>query len=87
MKVFFILYFILFSFLFGINSYNVQAKKFLGQSYKVYELSNFYQTINAYEISKEDSEKLISKLKQILERYVYLDILKKPLSEPVDYYK
>ena len=39
---------------------------------KIYELSEFFEIIKKTEISKEDSKKLISKLEQILERYVYL---------------
>lgn len=48
------------------------------QKYTVYEVENFLNTISQTEITEEDSTKLINALKQILERYVYLDILKKP---------
>ena len=48
------------------------------QKYTVYEVEDFLNTISQTEITEEDSTKLINSLKQILERYVYLDILKKP---------
>ena len=48
------------------------------QKYTIYEVENFLNTISQTEITEEDSTKLINALKQILERYVYLDILKKP---------
>jgi hypothetical protein len=53
---------------------------------KIYELSEFFEIIKKTEISKEDSKKLISKLEQILERYVYLDILKNPPQPSKNYH-
>ena len=53
---------------------------------KVYELSEFFEIIKKTEISEEDSKKLISKLEQILERYVYLDILKNPPQPKENYH-
>ena len=53
---------------------------------KVYELSEFFEIIKKTEISEEDSKKLISKLEQILERYVYLDILKNPPQPSENYF-
>jgi len=53
---------------------------------KVYELSEFFEIIKKTEISEEDSKKLISKLEQILERYVYLDILKNPPQPSENYH-
>ena len=48
------------------------------QKNTVYEVEEFFNKIAQEEITEEDSTKLINSLKQILERYVYLDILKKP---------
>ena len=53
---------------------------------KVYELSEFFEIIKKTEISEEDSKKLISKLEKILERYVYLDILKNPPQPSENYH-
>ena len=51
---------------------------FSQQLFSIYEPIEFFSIIKIIEISKEDSEKLIKNLSQILERYVYLDILKNP---------
>ena len=55
-------------------SYSLEVE----QKYTLYEVEEFLNTISQTEITEEDSTKLINALKQILERYVYLDILKNP---------
>ena len=52
----------------------------------IYEVDEFFDIIYKTEITEEDSNKLINALKQILQRYVYLDILKKPPQPPEGYY-
>ena len=61
-------FYILLSFLFQIS---------LNEMY-VYDVSTFLNAIKQIEISEEDSKNIIYNLQLILERYVYLDILKKP---------
>lgn len=68
MKLYSFLFLLLISFSIGIES----------NSETVYELTKFFEIIQKTEISEEDSKNLIDKLIQILERYVYLDILKNP---------
>lgn len=46
--------------------------------YTIYEIDEFFEIIRKTLISDSDANKLIINLKKILERYVYLDILKKP---------
>ena len=53
---------------------------------RVFELSEFFDIIKKTEISEENSKKLIDKLEQILERYVYLDILKNPPQPSENYH-
>ena len=45
---------------------------------KIYEISEYFDIIKKMEISEEDSISLINNLEKIMERYVYLDILKNP---------
>jgi len=75
MKFYSFLFLLLISFSYGIES----------NSETVYELTKFFEIIKKTEISEEDSKNLIDKLVQILERYVYLDILKNP-PQPSDNY-
>jgi hypothetical protein len=62
-------------------SYSLEVE----QKYTIYEVEEFLDLISQTEITEEDSTKLINSLKQILERYVYLDILKKP-PQPLEGY-
>ena len=59
---------------------------FSQQLFSIYEPIEFFSIIKIIEISKEDSEKLIKNLSQILERYVYLDILKNPPQPKENYH-
>ena len=52
---------------------------------KTYEIKEFFDIIKKAEITEEDSKKLIKNLKDICERYVYLDIAKNP-PQPKDNY-
>ena len=72
--------FSLFFFLLILLSYELESN-----NKKIYELSEFFEIIKKTEISEADSKKLISNLEQILERYVYLDILKNP-PQPTENY-
>ena len=71
--------FIIVYFLLSLFSFGIQIDK----KESVYTLSDFFNEINKNKISEEDSKNLISYLCQILERYIYLDRLKKP---PYGYY-
>lgn len=52
----------------------------------IYDIPKFFEIINTVEISEADSKNLIKNLKKILERYVYLDILKNPPQPLEDYH-
>ena len=71
-------YFSLFQFSFEKISNNRKILNFINSEFEAFELDVFFNMIKKIEISQEDSEKLINNLKKILERYVYLDILKNP---------
>ena len=45
---------------------------------KIYEISEYMQMIRTVKISEEKQKNIINKLKKLLNRYVYLDILKNP---------
>ena len=57
-----------------------------GKELIIYEIDEFFEIIENFEISEEDSKKLINSLTQILERYVYLDILKNPPQPSPNYH-
>ena len=73
-------YIILFQFSFEILSDKRKIMNFINSEFDVMELDDFFNMIKQIEISQEDSEKLINNLIKILERYVYLDIIKKSYS-------
>ena len=60
--------YILLSFLFQISLNEIH----------IYDISQYIYAIKQIEITEEDSKNLINNLIYILERYVYLDILKSP---------
>ena len=78
-------YIILFQFSFEILSDDIKIMNFINSEFDVMELDDFFNMIRQIEISQEDSEKLINNLIKILERYVYLDILKNS-PQPSDNY-
>jgi len=78
MRLYSFLFFLLISFSYGIESNDTPPV--------VYELTKFFEIIKKTEISAEDSKNLIDKLVQILERYVYLDILKNPPQPSENYH-
>ena len=78
-------YIILFQFSFEILSDKRKIMNFINSEFDAMELDEFFNMIKQIEISQEDSEKLINNLIKILERYVYLDILKNP-PQPSDHY-
>lgn len=53
---------------------------------KIYEVSEFFEIIKKAEITEEDEKSLVDNLKNILERYIYLDILKNPPQPSENYY-
>ena len=71
-----ILLFFLISFTLGIETNNSI----------VYEIEEFYEILSKTLISEEEANKLINNLKKILERYVYLDIAKKPPQPSEEYH-
>ncbi len=71
-------YFLLFQFSFEKISNKRKILNFINSEFDAFELDVFFNMIKKIEISQEDSQKLIDNLKKILERYVYLDILKNP---------
>ena len=78
-------YIILFQFSFEILSDKRKIMNFINSEFDVMELDESFNIIREIEISQEDSEQLINNLIKILERYVYLDILKNP-PQPSDHY-
>ena len=52
----------------------------------IYEVSEFFDKIKKAEITEEDSKSLVDNLKKILERYVFLDILKNPPQPSENYF-
>ena len=50
----------------------------LNQKVNYYEISELFDKLEKVKITEKDSKELISNLTQILERYVFLDILKNP---------
>ena len=50
----------------------------LNQNLNFYEISELFDKLEKVKITEKDSKELISNLTQILERYVFLDILKNP---------
>ena len=53
---------------------------------KIYELNEFFSLIEQTKITEQDSKKVIDTLDKILERYVYLDILKNPPQPSENYH-
>ena len=53
---------------------------------QLYEINEYFNLIEKINISKEDSEKLILSLTKILDRYVFLDILKNPPQPKENYH-
>lgn len=53
---------------------------------KIYEVSEFFAKMKKAEITEEDAKSLVDSLKNILERYVFLDILKNPPQPSDNYY-
>ena len=51
-----------------------------------YEISDYFDIIEKVDISEEDSKNLINSLVNILERYVFLDIAKKPPQPKENYF-
>ena len=80
-----LIYIILFQFSFEILSDERKIMNFINSEFDVMELDESFNIIREIEISQEDSEQLINNLIKILERYVYLDILKNP-PQPSDHY-
>ena len=57
-----------------------------GKEHKIYEIDEFFEIMENIKISEENSIKIVDDITQILERYVYLDILKNPSQPSKNYH-
>ena len=69
-----------------INSYKKIISNFLKEYLKAIEVDFFIDEIRKTKISENDSKELVNNIRNIVERYVYFDIIKNPPQPKENYF-